>query len=115
LSSITSSSCKNFQDQLSLAGKNLSFFTPDNKEFPALDLLNTDQEISLNAANDVAVEKFLSGEIQFHDIVSLIKTVLDSYHYSPHKINSIDDVLSIYDEARIFALNKSKSLRKEYI
>jgi 1-deoxy-D-xylulose-5-phosphate reductoisomerase len=47
----------------------------------------------LNAANEVAVERFLAGELSFPSIVDIVSRVLEKHarHVSP--ITSIDDAL----------------------
>jgi 1-deoxy-D-xylulose-5-phosphate reductoisomerase len=66
-------------------GWQLDFSPPDLERFPALALgleaarLGGTAGAVLNAANEVAVEQFLSGEIDFLEIVSLCKTVLEHH------------------------------------
>ena len=66
------------------AGK-LEFVPPDLERFPALNLARSAQAAGggkpavLNAANEVAVEAFLSGRIRFPEIVSVTEQVLDSF------------------------------------
>lgn len=71
-------------ERLSLAeiGR-LDFEAPDLERFPALRLARAALErgggaaIVLNAANEVAVESFLEGEIGFCDIAGLVEQALD--------------------------------------
>ena len=77
----------------------LDFEEPDMTRFPALRLARQALEaggsapIVLNAANEVAVARFLSGEIRFPDIVSAVGEALSrSRHDHP---TSIDEVLQI--------------------
>lgn len=62
---------------------NLNFFEPDFNKFECLKLayqaLNTGgtSPCILNAANEVAVEKFLNGDIRFSEIPKLINKALD--------------------------------------
>jgi len=46
----------------------------------------------MNAANEVAVEAFLSGRIKFTDIAAVIEKTMDAHQ--PHTLNSIEEVLS---------------------
>ena len=77
----------------------LEFETPDLDRFPALRIAREALEtggaapIVLNAANEVAVASFLSGEIRFSDIVMLVQEALNEADYAAPK--SIDDVLEI--------------------
>lgn len=77
----------------------LEFETPDLGRFPALRIAREALEtggaapIVLNAANEVAVASFLSGEIRFSDIVMLVQEALNEADYAAPK--SIDDVLEI--------------------
>lgn len=67
----------------------LEFSPPDVERFPALQL---GFEVArrggtcgavLNAANEVAVERFLSGSLSFCDIPRAGRAVLDSHHFDP--------------------------------
>ncbi|PHS28031.1 MAG: 1-deoxy-D-xylulose-5-phosphate reductoisomerase [Robiginitomaculum sp.] len=61
----------------------LDFETPDTDRFPALDLARSAMKAgdvactALNAANEVAVEAFLAGQIGFLDISALVAEVLE--------------------------------------
>jgi 1-deoxy-D-xylulose-5-phosphate reductoisomerase len=86
---------------------NLTFEAPDIKKFPALTVARHALQEGggaptiLNAANEVAVARFLAGEIGFLDIVATVDRVLDQIdHRMPQ---SIDDVLSLDSEARRLA------------
>lgn len=60
----------------------LSFEQPDTDTFPCLNLarraLDEGLTVELNAANEVAVERFLRGELAFTDIPELVRHILDS-------------------------------------
>jgi 1-deoxy-D-xylulose-5-phosphate reductoisomerase len=66
-----------------LKTKPLEFFPPDPDKFPALRLAREAGELGglmpciLNAANEVAVYAFLSGEIEFVDIPNVIEAALE--------------------------------------
>jgi 1-deoxy-D-xylulose-5-phosphate reductoisomerase len=66
-----------------------TFEPPDRETFPALEL---GYEVArrggtcgavLNAANEAAVERFLSGALSFLDIPRVCRAVLEHHHYSP--------------------------------
>ncbi|MES2791547.1 MAG: 1-deoxy-D-xylulose-5-phosphate reductoisomerase [Planctomycetota bacterium] len=68
----------------------LDFSPPDVDRFPAL-LLGFEVArrggtcgAVLNAANEVAVERFLAGELAFCDIPRACRAVLDSHHFDPN-------------------------------
>ena len=77
----------------------LDFEAPDLARFPALRLARNALEagggaaIVLNAANEVAVASFLSGEIRFPEIVALVQEALDMANFDAPE--SIFDVLEI--------------------
>jgi 1-deoxy-D-xylulose-5-phosphate reductoisomerase len=84
---------------------NLSFEPPDPIRFPALTLSREsikaggNANVILNAANEIAVQGFLSRQIKFTDIVPIIKNVLDKeYAVEP---TSIEEVLSMDEAVRI--------------
>ena len=62
----------------------LDFEAPDEERFPALRLgyrcveEGEDAGCVLNAADEVAVASFLSGELSFLDITNINRTILDS-------------------------------------
>ena len=91
----------------------LEFFKPDLNKFRCLDLsyqcldMGVAQCIYLNASNEIAVEAFLLGKINFIQIPELIeKTLLNA---KTTKVNSVEHILEIDNLARIEAnkiLNK---------
>jgi len=82
----------------------LNFEPLEAARFPALDLARAALSagpahlIALNAANEIAVAKFLSREIAFTAIASTVAQVLESTKNTA--ISSIDDVLAADQEAR---------------
>ncbi len=47
----------------------------------------------LNAANEIAVERFLAGELPFVSIVDIVSRVLERHAGSIHPINSVEEAL----------------------
>ena len=87
-------------DRLDLASVGrLDFETPDLERFPALRLAREALEagkvapIVLNAANEVAVDRFLKGGIAFLEITSMVDQALQSSDFAAPV--SIEDVLEI--------------------
>ena len=88
---------------------NLEFFKPDLKKFRCLDLsyqclaMGAAHCINLNASNEVAVEAFLLGKINFMQIPELIeKTLLKA---EAADVNSVEHILEIDNLARLEANN----------
>ena len=85
----------------------LTFFKPDFKKFPCLELAYYSLELKksaptiLNAANEVAVDAFLSEKIKFLSIANIVEKTLNKASIS--SINSIKDVLEIDEESRKIA------------
>ena len=77
----------------------LDFEAPDLQRFPSLRIAREALEAGgaaatvLNAANEVAVESFLAGNIRFPDIAVLVQTALDKAKFDTPR--SIGDVLEI--------------------
>ncbi len=77
----------------------LTFFNPDTVRFPALQLAyramgdGESMPAVMNAANEVAVEAFLAGQIKFIDIASVIEKTMDLHQ--PKRLGSIEEVLLI--------------------
>lgn len=63
----------------------LTFLEPDEKRFPALRLAYEAMEAGgfmpavLNAADEVAVEAFLQGQIKFTDIIKVVKATMEGF------------------------------------
>ena len=76
----------------------LTFDEPDVDRFPALRLGFRVAEQGgtmgavLNAANEVAVSRFLDGGIAFTQIVELVEATLDKHHVVPHP--SLDQIMA---------------------
>jgi 1-deoxy-D-xylulose-5-phosphate reductoisomerase len=93
----------------------LNFEAPDPERFPALRLARGALQAGgsaptvLNAANEVAVARFLAGEIGFLDIAALVETTLSAMPASP--IATLDDVLAVDAEARRRAQRAQPSKR----
>jgi 1-deoxy-D-xylulose-5-phosphate reductoisomerase len=82
----------------------LDFEAPDPERFPALRLARQALEsgggapIVLNAANEVAVEMFLSGRIAFTEIASMVEEALNNI--GPKAPGDIASVIEIDRETR---------------
>ena len=78
---------------------NLEFLPVDTRRFPAVELAYAalraggSMPAVLNAANEIAVERFLSGELPFTAIVDTVKRVLDRHSGSVSEVASVDDAL----------------------
>ena len=73
--------------RLSLAElKTMEFYAPDRNKFPSFDFaemaLNAGGTLpcAMNAANEIAVERFCQGEIKFGDIYKIIAQVMENWH-----------------------------------
>ena len=79
--------------------RTLEFLPVDRHRFPAVELAyhacrsGGSMPAVLNAANEIAVERFLGGELSFTSIVDIVGRVLDKH--SPHisTITSVEDAL----------------------
>ncbi len=87
----------------------LSFLAPDTQRFPSLDLAFRALRQGgllptvMNAANEVAVEKFCAGTLSFPAMPALIEKVMDSFSPCPGPL-SMDRVLEADLWARTRAL-----------
>ena len=83
----------------------LEFYKPDLEKFRCLDLsyqclaMGSAYCINLNASNEIAVEAFLSGRINFMQIPELIEKRLSKVETI--EINSVDHVIEVDNLARI--------------
>ncbi len=82
----------------------LTFEQPDEVRFPALRLARRALQSGgsaptiLNAANEVAVARFLAGDVGFLDIAAIVEHAMDRVASQP--LNSLEDVMAIDGEAR---------------
>lgn len=96
--------------------KRLDFVAPDLDKFPCLRLAYEAAEaggaksIALNAADEIAVAAFLTGEIGFSDIPSTVKSVMNETRDSHPE--SIEKVLACDMEARHVARDIVSSRRR---
>ena len=85
----------------------LTFEAPDEVRFPATRMARHAAEAGggipavLNAANEVAVAAFLSGQIGFTRIAAHVENVLAAY--TPAQPGTLQDVFTVDAEARIMA------------
>lgn len=86
---------------------NLSFEAPDDVRFPAIRLAREallaggSAPTILNAANEVAVARFLAGEIGFTYIAKIVEKTLEILYSKP--LETIDEVLDCDKTARLHA------------
>jgi 1-deoxy-D-xylulose-5-phosphate reductoisomerase len=89
--------------------RTLDFLPVDRERFPAVELAYAacraggSMPAVLNAANEVAVERFLAGELPFTGIVEVVNRVLDMHASEAAAIDSIDDALKFDAWARHIA------------
>ena len=82
----------------------LKFYAPDKKKFPSLEFADAALRASgtlpavMNAANEVAVERFCNGEIPFGGIWKIVGRVMENSVVEPQK--SLEQVLQADAEAR---------------
>ena len=79
--------------------RSLDFLPVDPHRFPAVELAyeacraGGSMPAVLNAANEVAVERFLAGELSFLSIVDIVSRVLEKHARQVSPITSIDDAM----------------------
>ena len=85
----------------------LTFEEPDHEVFAGVALarragaVGGSAPVVLNAANEVAVERFLAGAIRFLDIFDLVAGVLDQHRAAP--VAGLEDILAADADARAVA------------
>ena len=93
---------------------NLNFQKVNPKTFPSINLLNKcfasgfSTPIIINAANEVLVDLFLKGKIEFLDIVKMINRILKSQDfkkYAKRNANSVKSIKIIDNWARLKTIN----------
>ncbi len=82
----------------------LTFLPPDPDRFPCLELAKRAISIGetmpavLNAANEVAVDAYLKGELRFAAIPEVVETAMAAHHV--HPVITVEDVLKADQWAR---------------
>jgi 1-deoxy-D-xylulose-5-phosphate reductoisomerase len=80
--------------------RSLEFLPIEPERFPAVELAYAacreggSMPAVLNAANEIAVERFLAGELPFVGIVEIVSRVLDRHAGSNQPIRTVDDALA---------------------
>lgn len=93
----------------------LTFESPDEQRFPATRVAREAAQAGggspcvLNAANEIAVARFLAGGCTFTDIVAVNETVLERHSDDPAPA-SLDDVTMLDESARATARTVLESL-----
>jgi 1-deoxy-D-xylulose-5-phosphate reductoisomerase len=106
---------------LDLAGAaRLEFEPPDLERFPCLGLAFRALEgdaglpIVLNAANEVAVSRFLDGQTFFSSIPDLISRAMDAYETDgPQPVQSLADVRAVDRWAHDFAVRQTGAVESK--
>jgi 1-deoxy-D-xylulose-5-phosphate reductoisomerase len=98
-----------------IATARLDFGAPDLKRFPCLGLamqaaqLGGSAPAALNAANEVAVEGFLQGQLSFVDIARIVADTLEIHESA--ELESLEHVQQVDQKAREDALKLVQSTR----
>ena len=98
---------------LARAGR-LEFDTPDTQAFPCLRLAYRALEaerslpVVLNAANEVAVARFLDGRIGFTSIPVVIERTMDAHR--PAEVTTLAQVRAVNDWAREYSLEIARGV-----
>jgi len=96
----------------------LEFLPVDTHRFPAVELAYAacraggSMPAVLNAANEIAVARFLAGELPFVGIVEVVSRVLERHAAHVAPIDSIDDALAFDAWARAEARGIDVALRR---
>jgi 1-deoxy-D-xylulose-5-phosphate reductoisomerase len=92
----------------------LEFQPPDHQAFPCLRLAYRALEaerslpVVLNAANEVAVERFLAGGLGFTSIADVIERTMDAHR--PIHVNTLAEVRSVDRWAREYAQDTAREV-----
>ncbi len=83
----------------------IEFYKPDFRKFPLLKLLldciKTNYEsysVVFNAANEVLVEKFINGEIEFETIYKILNKIVKKH--KPQHVYTVEEIFEIDKETR---------------
>jgi 1-deoxy-D-xylulose-5-phosphate reductoisomerase len=96
--------------------RTLEFFPVDAQRYPAVELAYAacreggSMPAVLNAANEIAVERFLAGELPFMAIVDIVRRVLEKHAGNVSAIGSVEDALAWDSWARNEARGISRAV-----
>ena len=99
---------------LARAGR-LDFDVPDTDAFPCLRLayraLDAERSLPvvLNAANEIAVARFLDGQIPFTAIPHIIESTMDAHE--PAQVRTLQEVRAVDDWARSFSAEIARRIQ----
>lgn len=94
-------------EPFSLFGLDLSFEEPDRVVFPAIDIAFEAGERGgsapavMNAADEIAVEAFLQGRLDFLGIVDIVQRTLEAVEW--RSLSTVEDVIEVDREGRTIA------------
>lgn len=98
-------------ESFNFIGQNLTFEKPDLEKFPCLNMAyeagkqGDSAPVVLNAANEIAVHKFLKGEIGMGNIFEIVKKELENHTII--KNPTLDEIFEIDKEVRKRVLTKA--------
>jgi 1-deoxy-D-xylulose-5-phosphate reductoisomerase len=98
--------------------RSLDFLPVDPQRFPAVQLAyeasreGGSMPAVLNAANEIAVERFLAGELPFTAIVDMVRSVLERHAGRSRPIGTVEDALYWDEWARNEARGIDVALRR---
>lgn len=96
--------------------QSLTFYEPDMETFRCLGIAYKAMEkggswpCSMNAANEIAVEAFLQGQIRFLQIPDVLEETLSKASFEPHP--DMDAFMRLNEESRTIASETIKKIRK---
>lgn len=99
--------------------KSLSFSEPDTETFRCLPIAykamkeGGSRPCSMNAANEIAVDAFLKGQIPFLRIPDVIEQTLEKASFMPHP--DMNDFIGLNEESRNIATETVNRIKKEQI
>src|SRR5262249_4860678 len=95
--------------------RRLDFEAPDTDNFPCLQLayraLDAERSLPvvLNAANEIAVARFLDGQIPFNAIPRIIDAAMEAH--TPSQVRTLQEVRAVDDWARVFSAEIARRLQ----
>jgi 1-deoxy-D-xylulose-5-phosphate reductoisomerase len=98
--------------------RTLEFLPVEPRRFPAVELAYAASRAGgsmpavLNAANEIAVERFLAGELPFTAIVDMVRRVLDRHAGAVQPIGTVEDALHWDQWARNEARGTDVAIRR---
>ncbi|ETO91640.1 MAG: 1-deoxy-D-xylulose 5-phosphate reductoisomerase [Candidatus Xenolissoclinum pacificiensis L6] len=91
--------------------RSLNFYDVDYTKYPMMTLVHSNQHITINVANEVAVEYFLRGLIKFQEIFYFVEKICMQSEYKEKDLQTVESIFDYADHVRRVTINDIEKYR----